>query len=66
MTEAKFKIGDRVKIVPNQDHGIITDIMFSFITMKKPPSTLSTRVSDTEIYARSTPVTEAEVIPLLI
>lgn len=30
MTEAKFKIGDRVKIVPNQDHGIITDIMFSY------------------------------------
>ena len=30
MTEAKFKIGDRVKVMPNQEYGIITDIMFSY------------------------------------
>lgn len=30
MTEAKFKIGDRVKIIPNQEYGVITDIMFSY------------------------------------
>ena len=30
MMEAKFKIGDRVKIVLNQECGIITDIMFSY------------------------------------
>lgn len=28
--ETKYKIGDRVKIVPNVDFGIITDIMFSY------------------------------------
>ena len=28
--EAKFKIGDRVKVIPNQEYGIITDIMFSY------------------------------------
>lgn len=27
--EAKFKIGDRVKIIPNEEYGIINDIMFS-------------------------------------
>lgn len=30
MMEAKFKIGDRVKVIPNEEHGIITDIMFSY------------------------------------
>lgn len=30
MMEAKFKIGDRVKVMPNQEYGIITDIMFSY------------------------------------
>lgn len=30
MMEGKFKIGDRVKIIPNQEYGIITDIMFSY------------------------------------
>lgn len=30
MMEAKFKIGDRVKVIPNQEYGIITDIMFSY------------------------------------
>jgi hypothetical protein len=29
MMEAKFKIGDRVKVIPGEEHGIITDIMFS-------------------------------------
>lgn len=27
--EAKFKIGDRVEILPTKEFGIITDIMFS-------------------------------------
>lgn len=30
MMEAKFKIGDRVKILPNNEFGIIADIMFSY------------------------------------
>ena len=29
MMGAKFNIGDRVEILPNEDFGIITDIMFS-------------------------------------
>ncbi len=29
MIAAKFNIGDRVKVLPNEEFGVITDIMFS-------------------------------------